>query len=120
MNKKLDIFGSFFIKNFRDISIELAEGLCNNKYKSPGHKAYQKKLDSLTDEQKKILIETVGYCMDSSLNNFLQKLYIEDKSTDAPLMFEKEKLSELIDKKDIAKTFISWIKKYSSYPSYFI
>lgn len=71
MNKKIDYFGEFIIKHFRDVALECVEGLCEEKFDSPGHRAYQKEIASLSDNEKRILKETLAYCIDGGLNDFL-------------------------------------------------
>ncbi len=71
MTKELDFFGELLMKKFRDIALEMIEGLCENRFDSPGHRVFQNDLAKLSDEHRKIVQDTVGYCVDGALNDFL-------------------------------------------------
>jgi hypothetical protein len=71
MSSEIDYFGEFLMKHFRDVALECADGLCDNKYDSPNHRKFQDELQSLSEAQKALLKRTLGYCLDGAMNDFL-------------------------------------------------
>lgn len=71
MSKELDYLGDFMMKRFRDVALECAEGLCEGRFDSPGHKRFQDELDGLPPQTKKLLQESLAYCLDGAMNDFL-------------------------------------------------
>lgn len=71
MENELDHLGKLLMERLRDVAFECVEGLCENRFDSPGHRAFQKLLASMSPEQREIVRDTVQYCVDSALNDFL-------------------------------------------------
>lgn len=72
-----DFLGEFFVRNFRNTAIECARGLCREEFDSPGHRNYQKLIQTMSDEQKEILQNVVTYCVEGALNDSLYRLDAE-------------------------------------------
>ena len=89
MNKENDYLGEFTMKHFRDVALECAEGLCEARFDSPGHRKFQEELLALSDSQKKLLQHTLAYCIDGGLNDFL--FHLDDETR------KKKRIELLID-----------------------
>jgi hypothetical protein len=74
MKNNDNIFGKLLIEKLRDVSIESCHGLLEGKYSSPSHKSIQKELEGFSDEQKKVILNLVKYCVDGGMNDFLYNL----------------------------------------------
>lgn len=71
MENELDHLGKLLMTRLRDVAFECVEGLCEDRFDSPGHRAFQKLLSSMSPEQREIVRDTVQYCVDGALNDFL-------------------------------------------------
>ena len=71
MENELDHLGQLLMTRLRDVAFECVEGLCENRFDSPGHRAFQRLLATMTPEQKEIVRDTVQYCVDGAMNDFL-------------------------------------------------
>ncbi len=78
MENELDHLGKLLMTRLRDVAFECVEGLCENRFDSPGHREFQKLLASMSPDQREIVRDTVQYCVDGALNDFLFYL---DKET---------------------------------------
>lgn len=78
MSKEINYLGDFIMKHFRDVALDCAEGLCEGRFDSPGHRRFQEEIAVLSDSEKKLIQQTLAYCIDGGLNDFLFHL---DKET---------------------------------------
>jgi len=83
MSEKADIIGQFVMQNLRDVALDLCDGLCEERFSSPGHKELQIELRQLTEVQKKLVRKCVAYCVDGALNDFIYRL--EDVKSTTPI-----------------------------------
>src|SRR6478736_5929215 len=89
MNKDLDYLGEFLMKHLRDVALECAEGLCEGRFDSPGHRRFQEELEPLPAQTKKLIQESLAYCLDGAINDFLFHLDAEGRG--------KKRLRLLVD-----------------------
>ena len=82
MSKELDYLGDFLMKHFRDVALECAEGLCEGRFDSPGHRRFQEELEPLPPQTKKLIQESLAYCLDGAMNDFLFHLDAEGRKGD--------------------------------------
>jgi RNA binding exosome subunit len=117
MSNDLDVFGKFIMENLRDVSIKLCNGLIESKYESPGHKEIQKKLNSFTSEDKKVLMELITYCVDGGINDFLYRLDKQSREKGALKLLvngkEAKDLTESLSKELHGKN--GWQKRFSEF-----
>jgi hypothetical protein len=95
MSKEIDYLGKFIMRHFRDVALECAEGLCKGRFDSPGHRKFQEELSALLDAQKMLLQQTLAYCIDGGLNDFLFQLDHEVR--------KKKRIQLLVDGVDCAE-----------------
>jgi hypothetical protein len=95
MSKDLDYLGEFLMKHFRDVALECAEGLCEGRFDSPGHRRFQKELEPLPAETKKLIQESLAYCLDGAMNDFLFHVDAESR--------KKKRLQLFVDGVDATK-----------------
>ena len=116
MNNQSDELGAFLIKYLRDQAIDTVSGLSENRYNSPGHKAHQEKISEFTTEQKQLLIETVGYCMDNAINVFLFNLNKENSLSKT--ISEEDKVN-IFQNKNPVLSYKKWKEMYSQFPLHY-
>ena len=119
MSKKVDYLGEFIMKHFRDVALECAEGLCEGRFDSPGHRRFQEELAALSGPEKKLVQQTLAYCIDGGLNDFLFHLDKEVRT--------KKRIQLLIDGVDCSELSDGlhqelhgpkgWKEAYSKYES---
>jgi hypothetical protein len=90
MSNELDYLGEFIMKHFRDVALECIEGLCEGRFDSPGHRRFQDELASLSASDKKLVQQTLAYCVDGGLNDFLFHL-------DKAMRSKKKRIQLLVD-----------------------
>jgi hypothetical protein len=97
LSAEIDFLGEFFVRNFRNTAMECVDGLCLEKFQSPGHREYQQLISTLSDEQKELLQKVVRYCVEGALNDTLYQLDLEINK-------KKPRIQILIDGKSLANT----------------
>ena len=117
MNKELDKFGQFLMKNFRDNAIYKINSLFEGHSKAPAYQKLQNSLKPIKDEEKEIIKKAFIISLDSGLHDFLFSL---QESTD-----NKEGIEVLVNGTNIASqsdglqgelfTEDGWLSKYSEY-----
>lgn len=117
MNKELDKFGEFLMKNFRDNAIYKINTLFEGSAKAPAYQDLQNSLKSFNEEEKEILKKAFTISLDSGLHDFLFSL---QESTD-----NHEGIELLVNGSNVAKqsdglqgelfTEDGWLSKYSAY-----
>ena len=88
MENELDHLGKLLMTRLRDVAFECVEGLCENQFDSPGHRAFQRLLASMSPEQREIVRDTVQYWVDCALNDFLFHLDKELRRKNPTLRLE--------------------------------
>lgn len=74
MSTEIDFLGEFLVRNFRNTAIDCIQGLCRGQFDSPGHREYQRRISTFSDEQKEVLQQVVRYCVEGALNDTLYRL----------------------------------------------
>jgi hypothetical protein len=97
LSAEIDFLGKFFVRNFRNTAMECVQGLCREKFDSPGQREYQKLISTLSDEQKEVLQKVVRYCVEGALNDTLYRLDLE-------LNKKKPRIQIQVDGKSLANT----------------
>lgn len=80
MADKIDYFGKFLMAHLRDAAIDIATGLCEDRFDDPGNRKFQAALASMPTAGRKLLLETVAYSIDAAMNEFLAQLDREMRS----------------------------------------
>jgi hypothetical protein len=110
-NDLLDYFGEVLMSKVRDETIWNHEAVVNGKMRAPSLIKKYKKLDSFSEEQKKILREFILRTVDLTIHNFL---FMIEESEDLSLILNNADLAELSD--GLCGELYSddgWIAKYS-------
>ena len=126
MLSKREIFGKFIIKALRDKALRDAVGYINGKKITPEQEWYQNKMEQLgfTQEQKELLMDLVGSCVDGAIGTCLHALVKgkysaikNDKDIDMSQIIPQDTLIEIFGEDlDDNKAYLEWRKEYSQFP----
>ncbi|MFO1485097.1 MAG: hypothetical protein U1F71_17185 [Verrucomicrobiaceae bacterium] len=118
MSDPLSKFGSFIVKNLRDQALDDLEMLLRGAWKSPATQDMQRRLGSLTDEQRQLFREVADRIITTGMHDFLFAL---QEASDANQGFEVQ-----VDGSNIASlsdglhgeifSEEGWIAKHSKFP----
>jgi len=122
---KKEMFGKFIIKALRDKALRDADGYINGKKITPEQEWYQNKMEQLgfTKEQKELLMDLVGSCIDGAIGACLHALrkgkysaIKNDKDIDIYQIIPEEIVYEIFGDENDVITHREWNKKYSKFP----
>lgn len=117
MNKSLEKFGAFFVRNLRDKMLDDLEMILQGAWKAPDTQELQKKVAGLSDTDKQTLRDVAEHVITTGMHDLLFALQ-EQADADGAIRL-------LVDGKEVAKLSDGlhgeifgdegWIVKYSKY-----
>ena len=125
MLSKKEMFGKFIIKALRDVALTNATYFINGDKDTPEEEWYQNKMEQLgfTKEQKDLLMDLVGSCIDGAIGACLHALrkgkysaIKNDKDIDIYQIIPEETVYEIFGDENDTVTYREWKKKYSKFP----
>jgi hypothetical protein len=115
--ESLDYFGQFLIKNYRDKALKTLEIAIANKWKNKSYKDFQKFLQSLTEQQQKVLFDGFQLMLDGALHDLLFNIQEENHFISRIKIlvdgYDAIQISDGIHGEQFGEN--GWIEKYSQY-----